>query len=48
METKTFRITYKDWKILRQIIHGLRNETVAEYMGRVINTLAYYDSRGRK
>ena len=45
MKTKNFRITYRDWKILRKLIPGMRGETIANYMERVVNALAYYNSK---
>jgi hypothetical protein len=45
METRCFRITWKDWKMLRKLIPGLKKETCARYMNRVVNSLDYYSSR---
>lgn len=39
MKTLRFRITYRDWKTLRQIVKGVRGETMANYMSRVTTRL---------
>lgn len=52
VKTKTFRITLRDWKILRNVVEGNRRETISQYMERVIDTLKNYkggmEENGRK
>ncbi len=39
METKSVRIYLKTWKKLRRLIPRRTEETVAEYMGRIVEVL---------
>lgn len=47
MKTPTIaiRIFYRDWKMLRKMIPGMRNETVGHYFERIVNAIKYMQEK---
>ena len=43
MKTKVIRIYWRDWKALRRWIKGKRNETVSDYLSRVVEKVKEYE-----